>query len=318
VLCQVEFARKIANRTNRQLVVQSETGSPKLKHRFAQAFSDVFVFIDSHSNPQSADLRTLLSSHAEPFPPIYGSFRHWHNKSLEEFTAGSQSQSRLVNHPPKRARLIIHEGFGGGDDSHVLLEHVNLVPSILAKARNLVAKVPDTCTAIHFRNSDYRSSFESLCLAISQLVPEAPVLIATDDKSVLTKLTGEFPTRTFLSASELLSDLSFTTPTEGAVLELLLISSCSDLVLIPLQGDGVSGPAYSGFGLLAKHLWSVRRIQEKGIHAFIEQLFDTALMTPRGQRNIFRLAALIGLKAPRLFREGFVPSGVYRQLGEIR
>jgi hypothetical protein len=318
VLCQVEYARRIAKKTNRKLVVQAETGSPNLKHRFGQPFSEVFEFIDVRNKLEPVSLVPLFTKNGRVFPGIYNTFSTWLDKSLEELTDGVEVQSRLIKHPPRKCQIAIHEGFGGGPDSFRLLEHVLLVPHLYREAQSIVAKIPAKCTAIHFRNSDYRSSFEKLSQVVAGVDRDDTILLATDDASILPRLRAEFPTHKLTSASDLLTGLPLSTPTEKAVLELLLISNCPELVLIPLEGERSTGPNYSGFGLLAKHLWSVRRIQEKGLRNFFIQLADIALASPRRQKSIFRLIAFLALRAPEFLRQCLAPTGVYRQMMSVR
>jgi hypothetical protein len=252
------------------------------------------------------------------FPKIYNTFGPWFDKSLEELTSGREIQRRLTKNPQREFQLAVHEGFGGGPDSFRLLEHVLLAPHLYDEAQLIVSNIPAKCTAIHFRNSDYRSSFENLSKVVARLEQEDTILLATDDMSILEKLRTEFPSHNLTSASELLTGRRAFKPTERAALELLLISNCPELVLIPLEGEGSPEPRYSGFGLLAKHLWSVRRIQEKGVGNYFVQLAESALASPRRQRNIFRLVAFLALRAPELFRQSFTPTGVYQQMMNLR
>lgn len=317
MLCQVEYARRIAKRTHRQLVVQAETGSPGLKHRFGQLFSEVFVFVDDRSNLEATSLGFVFTDCEKVFPKAYSTFGFWLDKSLQELTNGKEVQSRLVKNPPHKYQLAIHEGFGGGPDSFKLLEHVLLASDIFGEARRAIASVPPRCTAIHFRNSDYRSSFTNLSKVVSGIASEEPILIATDDKTIMKSLRTEFPSHTLLFASEILADYRLDAPTIRAVLELLLIAYCHQLVLIPLDGDNSIEPKYSGFGRLAKHLWSVRTVRQKGMSGYFAHLIHTALESPRRRRNFFRLAFFIALRAPELRRQAFAPKGVYLQMSQL-
>jgi hypothetical protein len=314
VLCQIEFARRIALRTGRRLIVQTETGSPGLRHRFAQKFSEIFEFVDKGSE---LEIHSLFTNQVRPlsvWPVLYSSFGSWLEKSLEEFTKGTQVQSRLDHTYPRNYDLAVHEGFGGGPASFSLLEHVRLKNSILLAYEKAHSELPENCVAVHFRNTDYRSSYEYLSESISLLDPEKSVLLASDDESSFNRIRADHPNRVIIFASAISMQSGLAQPTELAVLELLLIAKCEDLILIPIQWSDSNAEGFSGFGRLCQHVWSVRQIQNLGTPTLIRHTLELSLESKRRRRNPFRFGVFVVLRGSELWRQAFFPRGLYKQL----
>jgi len=318
VLCQIEFARRIAIRTGRRLIIQTETGSPGLRHRFAQKFSEIFEFADEGSELQIHSLFTGQVRPLSVWPATYSSIGSWLGKSLEEFTEGAQFQSRLENSPPPNYDLVVHEGFGGGPSSFSLLEHVRLKNSILHAYEKVNPELPKNCVAVHFRNTDYRSSYTNLSESISLLDPEKPVLLTSDDEASFKRLRADHPNREIIFASAISIRSGLSQPTELAVLELLLISKCEDLILIPLQSPDFNLEVFSGFGRLCQRVWSVRQIQNLGTLTLIRHTLELALESKRRRRNPFRFGVFVALCGFELWRQAYFPKGLYKQLKVLR
>jgi len=317
VLCQIEHARRAARRTGRRLVVQTETGARGVRHRFGQKFSDIFEFVDETNSSEVEVLRSALSGKNAIWPPVYESLGSWIDKSLEEFSNGTQTQSRLSANAPGGSKVLVHEAYGGGFKSFRLLEHLTLNNELLKQIVERAEQIPPGSTAVHFRNSDYRSNYEALRGSIESLAPDVPVLLASDDETALIKLKQDFPNRNFVSSSSSDAKQNTLTQTESAVIELVLISGAKSLVLIPLDSKDRREANYSGFGLLAQHLWLVRQIQGRGSLEYSRRLFSLALESRRRRRNLLRLGIFLIIRGPVLFRNAFYPQGLYKQLAEF-
>jgi len=317
VLCQVEFARRKADKSGRTLVVQSETGSPGLRHRFGEPFSNLFRFVDSKHKADFEPLRPVLQHDASIWPKDFEDLKNWFDKSLQEATRDSKIQCRLELKPPKSATVAVHEGFGGGFDSFSALEHLELNPVVVKVAKDIKRSLPTNLSAIHFRNSDYKSNFEDL-LAKSLGVREGEtILLASDDASIAPKLQRELPNRKILAISSLFQDYPSLSQTERAIQEMLIMSGCSELSLIPVQVAGPEIPVYSGYGRLTEHLWVVRQMQLGRISIFFRHIIDLALQSPRRRRNPLRLLVFLALRAPQIVSHAFRPRGVYKQLSQL-
>jgi len=317
VLCQVEFARRKADKTGRNLVVQSETGSPGLRHRFGEPFSNLFRFINSKHKADIEILRPLLQHGASIWPNDFENLKTWLDKSLQEATHDSKIQCRLELKPPKSAEVAVHEGFGGGFDSFSALEHLELNPDVVEVAKNIFRSLPKNLIAIHFRNSDYKSNFKDL-IEKSLAVREGEIiLLASDDASIAPKLQRELPSKKILAISSLFQDYSSLSPTERAIQEMLVMSGCSDLSLIPVQVAESEIPVYSGYGRLTEHLWVVRQVQLGRISIFFRHIIELALQSPRRRRNPFRLVVFLALRAPQMVSHTLRPRGVYKQLMQL-
>lgn len=297
--------------------MQTETGSPGTRHRFGQEFSDIFQFVNPKDSGNLGLLRSVLSSKKRICPPVFASLESWVDKSLEEFSNGTQVQSPPIRNCQSSSEVLVRESYGGGSKSFRLLGHLTLNAKLLEKLSESVRAIPVGFTAIHFRNTDYRSSYESLKNAIESVSPDIPIMLATDDETVFGRLERDFPTQQFIPSPSSESKREALTQTEVAVLELAVISRAKSLLLIPLDSQTKDEPNYSGFGLLAQHLWMVRQIQTRGSIEYFRQLIVLARASQARRRNLLRLGVFILIRGPGLFSNAFFPRGFYKQLTNI-
>ena len=314
VLCQVEYARQIATKTRRRIVVQTETGSPTLKHRFGEQFVELFCFQDRGISADLSQIRSILSRRSNIYPERYRSLGDWINFSLEERTDGKEVQCRLEKNPPSKPDLVVHEGFGGGMASFRILAHLKISSRVLNPMFEISRSLPSSCAAIHFRNTDYQSSYERLKMAVERIDAVTSILIATDDDTILGRLKKDYPNRVFVSASAMVEQALPQSPVEAALQEMILLSSCSQLELIPLEFEGSKIPSYSGFGRLTQHIWTVQQIQKQGILFLASELIKLSLESPQRRRNPLRLIVFAAIRGAELFAHSYRPTGVYQQL----
>lgn len=314
VLCQIEYARRIAKRAHRKLIVQTEPGSPSLRHRFGRPFSELFFSLDQRISVDLSQLKSGLAQSTNIYPKRYQLLGTWLDVSLEERTGGSEVQCRLEKNPPREPDLVVHEGFGGGTASFRLLEHLNISPNVLDPTLELVRELPNLCAAVHFRNTDYKSSYERLKEAVERVDTGSSILIATDDDSVLARLREDYSSREFISASSVVKQASPRSPVEAALQEMILLASCSHLELVPLDIGESSIPNFSGFGRLTQHIWTVRQIQKHGVSVLLSELIKLSFESPRRRRNPIRFMVFAAIRGAELFAHSYRPRGVYRQL----
>jgi hypothetical protein len=147
------------------------------------------------------------------------------------------------------ASLIIHEQWGGGMQSLKALAYLQPTKELTEKIRPwLMDEYTQGFLGIHFRNTDYRSSLGSLKTEATR--NPGGSLIFTDDINLM---VSQLPDRARLATATISDD-----PAElfvGALGDLLALSKCQSIALIPLSGANVK---YSGFGLLASSVWAAR------------------------------------------------------------
>ena len=202
--------------------------------------------------------------------------------------------------------------------SFQLLEHVTISSRVLDSVFQVKRKLPPVCAAIHFRNTDHQSSYAVLKEAIARVEMTTAILIATDDGSVFARLMEEYPSREFISASSIVAESAPRSPVEAAIQEMILLASCSQLELIPLDLKGSSNLSFSGFGRLTQHIWTVQRIQEHGPSVLVSEVIKLALESPRRRRNPLRLIVFAAIRAVELVVHSYQSKGVYRQLMDNR
>ena len=314
VLCQVEFARRKAEQSKRLLVVQSETGSPGLKHRFGEPFSNVFTFVNRRFMGDIETLRGFIDTDLLFWPREFEVLPTWIDKSLEEFTRGKIVQCRLESLPPRSAQVAVHEGYGGGFDSFSILEHLELTPKVVETAKRVAKSFPSGSTVFHFRNSDYKSNFEDLLEAVLRRDDNSMILIASDDPTVVLRLQNALPHRKIFSITSVIRENFAEAPIERAILEMLVMTRCSEMILIPVQVEGSQSTTYSGFGRLAEHLWVVRQMQHGRFCIFLRHILELGLQSPRRRRNPIRFLGFISIRAAQLMIHAYKPKGVYKQL----
>jgi hypothetical protein len=124
------------------------------------------------------------------------------------------------------------------------------------------------------------------------------------------------PSRTILSARDLIDTVKYS-PTEAAVIEMFVLSICPQLALVPLDAKATTA-RYSGFGLLVRHLWAVRKVQDGGPSELLRALLRFALDDSARRHNPLRLLVFLVVRGPKFFRQGLAPRGIYKQLRELR
>lgn len=327
VLCQVDHCRRISIALRRRVWVQTETGSPTLDHRFGQDFYSIF-------EPQSkrfvrgnevADFSTMNWDWPEPF--IHGSSdRDPSGTSLEELSHGSVLQAPLTLRNGWQRRnlgLLVHEAWGGGLSSATVLRSLNLAQNLIDHFQAICDLLPRDVIAIHFRNSDYQADPDLLSNQIHESKKAATFLVASDDLDLFRGLQRRFPEKNFLSAHQVVASTGGLLPrTSVAVLELLTLSVCRELIVIPLDRSSsasvpkLSIPIYSGFSRLAKHLWAVNVVRERGFIRYLTTREPFQGLSSHSNR-IFRFFYIALYALPRIVLQAWFPSGLYLQLRHI-
>jgi hypothetical protein len=312
VLCQIEYARKIAARTHRRLAIQTETGNKDLAHKFGQSFGSIFSFIDGTSLPSQIELENLLSRSRTVFPEFFDSPERLLEGSLEDITKGQTSRYQLTPGGHESFDVLVHESWGGGSLGTRLLKRIELNEKFLLKLERALATLPEKATGFHFRNTDLKSDRERLNDAIRRTGKTGPIVIASDDSSVKAFLEKENPSRQILSAAELIRSDHKLTKTEMAIAQLFVLAMCDHLVIVPLaKGEPVS---YSGYGQLAKAIWSVRKLNTEGLVAFVFSVTKFFEFKPRFDIESFLRSIVVSVL---ISDQSLKPKGLYKQLIDL-
>jgi len=170
------------------------------------------------------------------FPRIYEPLTESIHKSLYDWTNQSFRTSKISKYRYYSKDVIIHESAGGGLGSAKLLSKLEITNSLLEKLKKISEKISHPIIGIHFRSLDWGGSKpDYLNYVISSINEEVPILVASDNFEIRTELSKRFPTKKFEAVSEILDNLNESySKTELAVLELLTLSLCDELTLIPL------------------------------------------------------------------------------------
>lgn len=270
-LCQIERGRRMARLSGRKLIVQTETGSPGLNHRFGQAFESVFTIVGNLSGENLSFQQSLKS--AQIHPNDFEFLARTPNLSLQEHTRGQK-----VSRPLKwqelwhRSQILVHEAFGGGLSSASLLPRVLLSKHIEEALQLALTQIPIDSVAIHFRSSDYQTD-ELLLFEAIKRAGARPVLLASDSGLILEKVRAQFQGMEIISVPEKLSTIWETVkPVERALIELFAISGCKDFIPLRIGQGRPDLPAFSGYTRLAKHIWAVTHVSNFGISSWANSI----------------------------------------------
>lgn len=321
VLCQIELARRVALKTRRQFAIQTETGSRDLLYCFGQAFETIFEFTDGTSALPSKDLTNLLLVSKSVFPEFYGSPSRLLEGSLAEITNGQNICYQIAPGAHEDFDVIVHESWGGGQLGIRLIKRIALTEELSAKVREAIIELPKKATGIHFRNTDYKSDWNTLNSFVKSAGKFGPIVLASDDDSALQFLRSKNPSMEILSASELIrSDIKFTN-IEMAVAQLFVLALCENLILVPL--DNRQSVRFSGYGLLAKAIWAARKLRTKGVLPYVWSTIR--FINPRSLFNLKNLSSWVRITSWWDPLTGFVfvlgqalnPKGLYRQVIDL-
>jgi hypothetical protein len=301
----------MAKLSGRKLVVQTETGSAGLPHRFGEVFQEIFAMTDCVEFWDSSFQKLLKSGSIHPESLAYISSDP--SASAETKSSRSMSGYRLRWRDLFRNEsILIHEADGGGLASAALLPSITFSLAIEEALQQIHASIPETSVAIHFRSSDYRTSEESLYDAIGR-IGGRPILLATDSPIILKKARRLFPWVSFYSVPELLSHnwLSLK-PVERANVELFALASCKDFIPLKLSSGPSDVPLFSGYTRLAKHIWAVSHISKYGLVSWVRSM--APLEGSGGSKSkTINFAYLIAIGIPRILLQSYPLRGALKQ-----
>ena len=195
--------------------------------------------------------------------------------------------------------LLIHEQCGGGTLSHDLLERVTLSEQILGTLLNRLKLLEEHYVAIHVRNTDYKTDYETLFSSVKQRVQGKAVLVCSDDAEVIREARDYFSHSRILTCSAI-SDTkqrplhsSHTILDEGQRKK-VGIDSMVDLFALGLSEElhfsDVSAGYPSGFSRLASFLHGDIRVVLRLLRAVRHDLAANGTEGPSATESKLRLA----------------------------
>ncbi|WP_419911895.1 hypothetical protein [Hoeflea sp.] len=272
LLCQVESCWQYAERFDRTLVV--DTCRSRLNGSFSDFFepqktSDSVVF-DLTGNV----LETLNRSTCFP-PTVQGRLESYESVFTGERNyVESGSSDRLTFDFTKRLpqAVLVHEQCGGGTASFQLLSRLKLSAELQSIARTVLAGLDFEYVAVHVRNTNYKTEYQSLFRTIARRVSGKKLLVCSDDLDLIGYAKSYFTVSDVFSVSDLpqykelllhgqsaLADKS--QPRSMAImsiLDLLMLANANSLYYANVK-DGFP----SGFSRLAAYLCDNKNVLGK-------------------------------------------------------
>lgn len=170
--------------------------------------------------------------------------------------------------------LLLHEQAGGGTKSSDLIDRLTLVPLLARQARDKIAQLPVGYSALHVRNTDYRTDIGMVLNAIRDGVAGQDLLVCSDDPAVLSAMQSGLPdTRIHQITTPVFDDgaqhvrARYADKTvrhyvaAGSIIDLCALAAASTLYVSVLQSqeigirkDFTGMNRLSGYSSLAVHL----------------------------------------------------------------
>lgn len=189
-LCRIGLCWQYASKFNRTLIIDCQQSS------LFGDFCDFFEIIDRSARVIPAlDDRLLKQLNTLPCRPAELAGR------LADYTVGfthkvgyidasTGKPTRFTNTYPAQfvddfpEPLLVYEDSGGGTDSASLLPLIRLAPSCQKEVRAALATLPRLFHAVHVRNTDYRTDYQTLFARIRRRLGTTPLLVCSDDPDV--------------------------------------------------------------------------------------------------------------------------------------
>jgi hypothetical protein len=263
MLCQIERARLYAERFDRTVVV--DTNHPRALF-FRDIFSNYFTSRDARLLLNPADAPGCLDE-IDVFPTFLKGRLRFYDTRFE--TSVWQYVDTEVGEPVTfdfeqdyPQRLIVHHADGGGDRSLGALARLGLQGGLREELSRRRALAGRRYSAVHVRQTDYRSGYESL--TAEQIDPIDPLFVATDNPRIVAHFRALIGADRVLSFANLphedgwplhqVRDLDDCAErNRDAILDLLMLALATRFYILPLRPNA-HGAKYSGYTMLAAKL----------------------------------------------------------------
>jgi hypothetical protein len=266
--CQIEKCWEYAEKSGRTLII--DTRKSCLFGEFSDFFQPLGALIkvepdttriDQAINSLSCYPPRINGPQVNGFPDALGTVYSKERGNLVDRISGALLTfdfDKDYSEP-----ILIHEQFGGGELSFSLLERITLSENIRPAVLDRIASLAGDYVAIHVRNTDYQTDYESLFDTIYPEVAGKSVLICSDDAAVIASAKSFFKASNVFSASEIphtnqkplhgewtmQSDKDRTLSAMASIVDLCALGLSSKLYFM----DVTAGHP-SGFSKLARHL----------------------------------------------------------------
>jgi len=266
--CQIEKCWKYAEKSGRTLII--DTRKSCLFGEFSDFFQPVDALIKIEPDTTKVDI-AINSLNCYP-PRINGPQA---NGILDaQGTVYSKESRNLVDRVSGALLtfdfdkgysepVLIHEQFGGGDLSFSLLDRIKISETVRSIVLDRMSRLDRDYVAIHVRNTDYKTDYESMFDRIYPEVAGKSVLICSDDADVIVKAKNFFHASTVYSISEIPHTNQKPLHNEWTMKSDQDRKSAAIASIVDLCALGLSGRLYftnvtaghpSGFSRLAQHL----------------------------------------------------------------
>lgn len=185
MFCQIEHCWRYAKGFDRTLIVDTEQSF------LAGAFCDFFTPLDSSEkavfNLTEELLRLLNGSRCFP-ASIVGRLSDYVSVLTDANTyVEADSGERLSFDFNKEydETVLVHEQCGGGKESCDLLSRLRFSDELTGTIGEKLKDLPSRYAAVHVRHTDYETDYHSFFRKIGKRVAEQPLLICSDDASVI-------------------------------------------------------------------------------------------------------------------------------------
>jgi hypothetical protein len=163
-------------------------------------------------------------------------------------------------------QYLIHESWGGGEDSIYFLKRIKLKKSIQDHITSVINKL-DVYTAVHIRNTDMQSDYKQFLNNVNRELIYNNIVICTDDYAVQQYGKDLFGDKLILPS--IVPDLKGQSLHDNQNLDRYItnINTITDLFILAsskkLYITKTKKGIYSGFSLLAKSLHEDKRLIKK-------------------------------------------------------
>lgn len=191
--------------------------------------------------------------------------------------------------------LLVHQQFGGGLNSIDLCDVLELHPQYWRESEGRASALGASYSAVHIRHSDYETNWKPQLKAIEDRLRGSVLLIATDNSQLVSEAKEAFPELVIVGSDATHTGANLDQNLE-VLFDLALLVESDELYVFQLSDPNVT---YSGFSLLAKYLWTVRKVRLQGYKGLL--LADSLFTDFHHSRyKIVRLLFFVIYYVPRI------------------
>jgi len=202
-LCQIELCWQYCEREDRKLIIDlSKSGF------MVGGFLDYFELLHKGEDIQELDsTNTVWLNSLRCYPHEFKGRIHrisfvWHKETRKFY---DQQSGRAITFDFSRRyyeNLLIHQQCGGGNLSWKIFDRINFSAELKFVINSRLLSLPSEYVAIHVRNTDYRTNYESELKLLINDFEGKNVLICSDDATVFRFVRVNFTRSKLFTLSE--------------------------------------------------------------------------------------------------------------------